>query len=84
MPGRSNEIRIMTRMVKLIKEKKVIHNFDLREQLNISKTQYNSIKPDLEHRFGWQVVYDKKDKCWRYVGVETTKEIEEKKKENAL
>ena len=56
----------------------------VQEQLNISKTQYNSIKPDLEHRFGWQVVYDKKDKCWRYVGVETTKEIEEKKKENAL
>ena len=85
MNGRSNEIRLMQRMINLIKEEKVVHNFDLRERLNISKTQYNSIKPDLEHRFGWQVVYDKKSKSWRYVGVETTKEIEEKKKkENAL
>ena len=83
MNGRSNEIRLMQRMINLIKEEKVVHNFELRERLNISKTQYNAIKPDLEHRFGWQVIYDKKSKCWRYVGVETTKEIEEKQK-NAL
>ena len=83
MTGRRNEMIMMQRMISLIKDKKVIHNYDLREKLNISKSQYNSIKPDLEHQFSWQVKYDKVSKCWRYVGVETTDEIEERKK-NAL
>ena len=79
MTGRRNEIVIMTRMINLIKEKKIIHNYDLREKLNISKSQYNSIKPDLEHQFGWQVKYDKISKCWRYVGLPPTKEVEKEK-----
>ena len=67
MMGRSNEIRIMQRMIREIVKHGTIHNFDLREKLNISKSQYNTIKPDLERRFHWQVIYNKQTKCWEKV-----------------
>ena len=64
---RSSEIRIMTRMVQIILKHGTIHNYDLREKLNISKSQYNSVKPDLERQFGWKVRYNKQTKCWEKV-----------------
>ena len=64
---RSSEIKIMTRMINMIEKKGSIHNFDLREKLNISKSQYNSIKPDLERQFSWRVRYNKQTKCWEKV-----------------
>ena len=64
---RSSEIRIMTKMITLILKHGSIHNFDLREKLNISKSQYNSVKPDLERQFGWQVRYNKQTKSWEKV-----------------
>ena len=64
---RSNEIKTMTRMIQIILKQGSIHNFDLREKLNISKSQYNSIKPDLERQFGWQVKYNKQTKSWEKV-----------------
>ena len=70
--SRSNELKTMARMLNLIKEKGTIHNYDLRNELNISKSQYNSLKPDLEHQFGWCIKYDKSTKCW--FAVEDTEE----------
>ena len=64
---RSSEIKIMTRMIQIILKQGTIHNFDLREKLNLSKSQYNSVKPDLERQFGWQVRYNKSTKCWEKV-----------------
>jgi len=64
---RSSEIKIMTRMIQIILKQGTIHNFDLREKLNISKSQYNSVKPDLERQFGWQVRYNKQTKCWEKI-----------------
>ena len=64
---RSSEIKIMTRMILMIEKKGSIHNYDLREKLNLSKSQYNSIKPDLERQFGWRVRYNKQTKCWEKV-----------------
>lgn len=74
--GRRAEIGLMVKIINLIKKKGTIHNFDLRDQLSISKSQYNSIKPDLERQFGWEVRYNKQTKCWEKIDKEEFEDAE--------
>ena len=49
----------------VIKAKK-IHKYDLIDELHISESKYEKLKPYMEYKFGYAISYDKKNKNWMW------------------
>lgn len=54
------DIKICTKIVRLVRKKGDIHLFDLIDELDISINQWNLVKPYLLHRYVEYIRYDKK------------------------